>query len=145
MNVVKLQQDFIKWKSKGEPIMLCDTLLNNINVHGLCSKYAVYYLLDDEMWINYNIGRTVPDFSEKQDLTSYKDAEITLIFEHKFCNKKMKLIELKNEYTTVYVNKEFLKYFDLSEVEFKIKSDVSFVCVYENHVLRALVLPFKKQ
>lgn len=147
MKTLQIQKEFItkieRYKKTTDPThkALCDVTEKEARGHvAIGDAYRIYiidendFYLDSTKMINLKYCEILRD-TEKED--GYENAWLTN--EMKVVKDKFNRIE--NSETYAYVNEKFLKYFE--DATFKIKHPHSPVLVYENEVLRGLVLPMK--
>lgn len=117
--VITLNDGKSIWIIPKDKFLLNTSALKNSHVH----DYDVLKLLDEN------------DYTPAKLTGFSKDVEVN--------HKSVNCLQLKNDATVCYVQKAFLKYFELDEI--RIKSPVDVVLIYENGELVGGVLPIKVQ
>ena len=151
VNTAKFQLDLIK---QGEKIK------NNGNSAGrnvmfyreeqydylYTNGYYIITIPKNEMWLDieqfnryayFDIvkNQNLNDILTSQD-NDYLDAKTTGI-ERK--EDKKTLVEIAAGDIKAYINKDFLKYFQISNCKFKIKNEISIVKIYDNNNVRGCI------
>lgn len=148
MKTLQIQKDFItkieRYKKTADPIhrAICDITEKEVRGHvAIGDGYRIYlinvedFYLDSTKMSNHKYCEIIRD-TEKED--GYENAWLTNDMK---TVKREKFNRIENSKTYAYANEKFLKYFE--DATFKIKHPHSPVLVYENAILRGLVLPMK--
>lgn len=148
MKTLQIQKEFVtkieRYKKTSDLFhkVICDVTEKEVRGHVAIGDACRIYIIDDNDFyldstkmINDRCCGILRD-TEKED--GYENAWLT---------NEMKAVgrgrfnRIENSETYAYVNEKFLKYFE--DPTFKIKHPHEPVLVYENEVLRGLVLPMK--
>jgi hypothetical protein len=134
MKKEKIGQEIIKAYLKEVKIAVteCDTFVW-ITTNG----FVGYYLHKKELPLNYD-DFVKTDMFKRFSEKDYQEAYNTKEF--KITDKKITAVKIKNESSSVWVDSKFLKNFE-NDATFKIKGNWDIVFVYENDVLRGLIMP----
>lgn len=108
--------------------------------------YYIITIPEVEMWLDINqfnkyayfgiIKNKNLDDILKNEPDDYEEAKVTGI-ERK--DDKRTLIEIATGNVKAYVNKDFLKYFQISNCRFKIKNEISIVRIYDINNIRGCI------
>lgn len=149
MKTLQIQKEFMTKIEKHQKAIcdisekaICDISETEVWKHvAIGDGFRIYlinvedFYLDSTKMSNHKFCEIIRD-TEKEE--GYENAWLTnemRVFQ------KDKLNRIENAETHAYVNEKFLKYFE--DATFKIKHPCRPVLVYENEVLRGLVLPVK--
>ncbi|MBR3199492.1 MAG: hypothetical protein IKG27_05715 [Bacilli bacterium] len=78
------------------------------------------------------------------DFDNYKPVELSKeLMETRLDGKKTILNCFNIDDEKIYINQKNLKFFNLDEINFKVKNKISSVLVYEHNELRAIIMPVR--
>lgn len=132
MKDIKVQQDILARAGAGK--IMIGTIDNNKIVISL-DGYSAYLINKDNFFLDAEKFGT---FDFKKIFNAVSEARIINPTGVTITKDKNKLIEFKNDISTVYCNEKYFKYFDSKNIEYQYCNGKLFV--YENYVMRGLVM-----